>query len=145
MQTSAVWPLFSVKVEREDIAVDVMHSITVPDEKWTFVDRKGHGHFWKLFSKKPSTIPTCNHVVVGTEWVGDEYDGEEYEVFEWQCKECGQTIEPGYRQQAGPTHVPGPTYVTVEINDNTFVLTPEEYAESVEGWLEAVRKVAGRR
>ena len=127
------WPLFSVAIEREDIAVDVMHSITVPDEKWTFVDKKGHGHFWK--GKK---IPTCKLVVTGTTWVGDEYDGEEIEIKEWHCKTCGQTIEPGYRQEVGPSHIPGPTYVTITINGAEYVLTPEQYAESVAAWEMAI-------
>lgn len=121
--------MFSVSIEREDIAVDVMHSITVPDEKWTFVDKKGHGHFWK--GKK---IPTCKYVKVGEEWVGDEYDGEVYDIKEWQCKTCGETIEPGYRQETPPTHVPGPTWVTIEIAGAQYVVTPEQYADSIAAW-----------
>lgn len=139
MKTQMVWPMFSVQVEREDIAVDVIHSIKVPDEEWRFVDKAGHGHFWKLFSKKPSTIPTCVLVVTGTEWVGDEYEAEEIEIKEWKCKLCTEIIKPGYRQELAPTHVPGPTWVTVTINDETFVLTPEQYAWSVDAWRDALR------
>lgn len=139
MKTQAVWPLISISVEREDIAVDVIHQVKVPDEKWTHIDRKGHGHFWK--GKK---IPTCKLVVTGTTWVGDEYEAEEIEIKEWQCKLCKAIIEPGYRMQVQPTHVPGPTWVTVTINDETFMFTPEQYAESVEGWLEAARQIQGR-
>lgn len=134
------WPLFSVKIEREDIAVDVIHSIRVPDEKWTFVDKKGHGHFWK--GKK---LPTCKHVVVGSEWIGDEFDGEEYDIKEWQCKECGETIEPGYRTEVQPNRVPGPTWVTITINDEDYVVTPEQYAESVEAWEMALRTICTYR
>ena len=134
------WPLFSVKIERDDIAVDVMHSMRVPDEKWTFVDKKGHGHFWK--GKK---VPTCKYVQVGTQWVGDEYEAEEIPVMEWQCKTCGETIEPGYREERGPTHVPGPTWVTITINDEDYVVTPEQYSESVEAWEMALRTICMMR
>ena len=96
MKTSAVWPLISVAIEREDIAVDVIHQIKVPDEEWRFVDKAGHGHFWR--GKK---VPTCKLVVTGTTWIGDEYDGEEVEIKEWQCRLCKEIIEPGYRMQFG--------------------------------------------
>jgi hypothetical protein len=142
--TTGVWPMFSVSIEREDIAVDVMRSITVPDEKWTFVDKKGHGHFWKLFSKKPSIIPTCEYVQVGTEWVGDEYEAEEIPIMEWHCKECSERIQPGYRQEQPPTHVPGPTWVTITMEGHEYVLTPEQYAESVKAWEKALRKIYTR-
>jgi hypothetical protein len=143
MTISRVWPLFSVSIEREDIAVGVMHSVKVPDEKWTFVDKAGHGHFWRLYSKKPSDIPTCKEVVTGTQWVGDEIDGEIYEIKEWQCRTCGQTIEPGYRQQQQPTHVPGPTWVTITMEGREYIVTPEQYAKSVEAWEKALRKISG--
>jgi len=132
--------MFSVSIEREDIAVDVMHSIRVPDEKWTFVDKKGHGHFWS--GKK---IPTCELVVVGKEWVGDEYDGEEIEIKEWHCRGCGQLIEPGYRMETVPNRVPGPTWVTITIGSEEYVVTSEQYAESVEAWEMALRTICTMR
>ena len=134
MKTQAMWPMFSVAIEREDIALDVIHSIKVRDEEWRFVDKAGHGHFWK--GKK---VPTCKYVQVGTEWIGDEYEADEVPIMEWQCKECAEKILPGYRTELQPTHVPGPTYVTVEINGETFVLTPEQYAWSVGAWRDALR------
>lgn len=138
MKTAAVWPLFSVAIEREDIAVGVIHQIKVPDEEWRYVDKAGHGHFWK--GKK---VPTCKLVVTGTTWVGDEYEAEEIEIKEWKCKLCYEIIEPGYRMQLAPTHVPGPTWVTIVINDETFVITPEQYASSVEAWRDALRDETG--
>lgn len=139
------WPMFSVQIEREDIAVDVIHEITVPDEKWRFIDKAGHGHFWKLFSKKPSTIPTCELIVVGTRWVGDEYDAEEIDVKEWQCRTCGETIEPGYRKERPPTHVPGPTWVKITMEGHEYTLTPEQYAASVAEWEKALQKLCSRQ
>lgn len=134
------WPLFSVSIETEQVRVDTIHRLRVPDEKWTFVDKKGHGHFWK--GKK---VPTCKYVQVGTQWVGDEYEADEIPIMEWQCKECGQKIEPGYRDEVQPTHIPGPTWVTVVIDENEYIVTPEQYAESVGAWEMALRAIAVTR
>lgn len=141
MNTSrSTWPLFSVEIEREDVRVDVIHSRRVPDEEWKFVDKKGHGHFWKR-----AKIPTCKHVQVGTQWVGDEYEAEEVPIMEWQCKSCGETIEPGFRTETGPSHVPGPTWVTITIGGEEYVVTPEQYAESVDAWEMALRTIVMTR
>ncbi|HSE45637.1 MAG TPA: hypothetical protein VLA89_09965 [Gemmatimonadales bacterium] len=40
--------------------------------------------------------------------------------------------------------IPGLTTVRLTINGDTFLLTPEEYAESVEEWREALN-LAGKR
>ena len=130
------WPLFSVSIEREDVRVDTIHRLRVPDEKWTFVDKKGHGHFWK--GKK---VPTCKYVKVGEQVIGDEYESDVIDIKEWQCRTCGETIEPGYRDEVQPTHVPGPTWVTITINGNSYMLTPEQYAESVDAWEMALRAI----
>jgi hypothetical protein len=137
MKTMA-WPSFSVSFEREELVADFMHEVSVPDEKWNFVDKKGHGHFWK--GKK---LPTCKLVVTGTHWVGDEYDGTEYEIKEWQCRTCGETIQPGFRKER-PAPVLGPTWVTVSFDEGPlsreeFVISVEEYAQSVEAWRDHLR------
>jgi hypothetical protein len=134
-----MFPQFSVSVEREEIAADFMHQIKVPDENWTYIDRKGHGHFWK-----DKRVPTCKYVVTGEVFVGDEYDGEMVKIRQWQCRICSETIEPGYRMEHPPP-VLGPTWVTVQIdldrNPESFVLTPEEYARSVEAWRDHLREL----
>ena len=47
--------------------------------------------------------------------------------------------------ETGPTHVPGLTWVTVQIDldrsPETFVLSPEQYAASVEAWRDALREI----
>lgn len=130
----AKFPLISMSVEQEQYTADVLSRVKVPDEKWTFVDKAGHGHFWK--GKK---VPTCKLVVTGSYWVGDEVESEEVEIKEWKCKTCDEIIEPGYRYETSPTHVPGPTWVTLTLDDETFVLTPEAYVASVEAWRDALR------
>lgn len=136
MKQMTRWPRISITTETEEIAVDMIQQLKVPDEKWNFVDKAGHGHFWK--GKK---IPTCKLVVTGSVWVGDEFEAEEIEVKEWKCKICGEIVEPGYRYESSPTHVPGLTWVALTIDDESFVLTPDEYAASVDVWREALREM----
>ncbi len=132
----SVWPVFSVSVERDMISVDVIHRVKVPDPDWRYIDKKGHGHFWKK-----TKLPTMKQVVVGTQWVGDEYDGEEYEIKEWRCKLCDETIDPGMKDETPPTKVPGPTTVTITVQDREYRLSPEQYAESIEAWEKALIEI----
>lgn len=133
------WPLFSVSIERDMISVDIMARVRVPDPDWRYIDKAGHGHFWK--GKK---LPTLKQVVVGTQWVGDEYDGDEYDIKEWWCKLCSEPIEPGMREET-PAPIPGQTWVTVTIGDEDYVVSPEQYAESVEAWEMALRTICTMR
>ena len=139
MKTSAVWPLISVAIEREDIAVDVIHQNKVPDEKWRFVDKAGHGHFWK--GKK---LP---HLQARRRWQAMD----RRRVRRRRGRHQGvavQDLRSDHRTrlstQLAPTPRPRSNLVTVTISDEEFVFTPEQYAESVEGWLEATRQIQGR-
>jgi hypothetical protein len=134
METKMKFPTISVSVEHEQVPVAMMSPAQVPDEQWRYVDKKGHGHFWKK-----DKLPTLEWVVTGTEWVGDEYDGDEYEVGEYRCKICAEVIKPGKKSDYGPSFVPGPTTITLDINGEQFLLTPELYAESVYRWVEILR------
>lgn len=136
MKTLASWPRIDIQFNREMIPVALMSPHKVPDEKWRGVDKRGHGHFWV-----DGELPTLEWVVTGTCWAGDEFDGEEYEVGEYRCRECGEVIEPGKKLEHGPTHIPGPTTVTVTLNEETFMLTPEQYADSVEAWAKSLRRL----
>ena len=67
-----------------------------------------------------------------------------YDIKEWQCKTVPvRRSNRAIDREVGPTHVPV-RWVTVTISDEEFVFTPEQYAESVEGWLEAARQIQGR-
>lgn len=134
MRSLARLPLISIEMQREEIPVATMSPRQVPDEKWRYVDKQGHGHFWK-----GEELPTLAWVVTGTRWAGDEYESYEYEVGEWRCRYCEEVVVPGKRSEYGPSSIPGPTTYLITINDETFSVTPEEYARSVERWAEALR------
>jgi hypothetical protein len=131
-----VMPRVSVSVERESIPVQSMHPAKVPDPKWRYVDKTGHGHFWE-----GDDLPTLKWVVTGTAVAGDEYEMYEYEVGEYRCQICDEVIEPGKKLDYGPTHVPGPVTVTVEIDRKVFVLTEEMFSESIDRWREALEAI----
>lgn len=140
MRSSLQLPLISIEVEREEIPVQNLSPRWVPDEKWRYVDKQGHGHFYE-----GEELPTLEWVVTGTQWVGDEYGGDEYEVGEWRCRLCGEVIKPAERAEYGPPSIPGLTTFYVTINNETFPLTPEEYAHSVESWADALRQERATR
>jgi hypothetical protein len=133
------YPMVSITVEREEIPVETMNPTKVADEKWRFVDKEGHGHFWE-----GETLPTLEWVATGKQWVGDEFDGEEYEVGEYRCRLCGEVVEPRKRVEYGPRSIPGPASFTVEISGERFSLTEQMYSASIERWVTALREITGR-
>jgi len=143
---SMTYPKFSVSVNREQMPTEVLgEMVKVPDEKWRYVDLNGHGHFWST-----GELPTLEWVVTGKHWVGDEYDGQEYDVGEWRCRLCTEVIEPGYRLEQ-PRPIFGLTTVTVEFLSETapngreeFVLTVDQYAESLLVWQESLKEAVRR-
>lgn len=134
------FPMVGIAFERESIPIDTLTPTMVPDEKWRLVDSNGHGHFWE-----GEELPTLEWVVTGTGWVGDEYDGSEYEICEYRCRLCAEVVEPRRRPEYGPKFIPGLATFTVTINDEEFLLTDRQYADSVERWAEELRKVAAMR
>ena len=136
MPAVARFPLLSISFEREEIPVGSLTPSRVPNEKWRFVDSQGHGHFWT-----GKLLPTLKWVVTGTKWVGDDFEHEEIEIGEWRCSQCEEVVEPGMRVDFSPRSVPGLVTFTVTIGSESFVLTEEQYAKSVEAWAEALREM----
>jgi len=132
-------PMISIEFHREEIPVETMHPEMVPDEKWRFVDANGHGHFWE-----GEDLPTLEWVVTGAEWYGDEYESWEVEIGEYRCRLCGEVIEPKRLAKYGPKFLPGLATFTVSINGESFILTEEGYAQSVEKWAKILRKEGSR-
>jgi hypothetical protein len=130
-------PRISISWEREEVPVATMHPTQVPDPDWRFIDKAGHGHFWKK-----DKLPTLKWVVTGKTWVGDEYDGYEIELGEYQCKNCGEAVEPKKRSEYGPTSIPGLTTFTIAIDDETFVVPEEIYVKSIAAWRDSLRKLS---
>jgi hypothetical protein len=62
-----------------------------PDPNWIYVDANGHEHRWS----KSGTLPTLEHVVdaYDTDWEGDSWPS----VTHYECKRCGEHVEPGSR------------------------------------------------
>jgi len=134
------YPMVGIEFEHESIPVDTLHPSKVPDEKWRFVDANGHGHFWE-----GKNLPTLEWVVTGTRWVGDEYETTEYEVGEYRCRLCAEVVEPKKRVEYGPKFISGMATFTVTINDERFVLSEDQYADSVEHWAKGLREIAAGR
>ncbi len=64
----------------------------VPDEKWRFIDKAGHGHF--ADGKKYPTL----RLVREREWCEVHEDMEDVEHFE--CPHCGETVSPKWIDQS---------------------------------------------
>lgn len=133
-------PSISISTETEEIPVSSMSPSKVPDEKWRYVDKKGHGHFWAEDDK----LPTLEWVVTGKEWVGDEYDACEYEVGEYRCRLCGEVVEPKKKLSYGPSHLPGLTWFTISIANEDFRLTGEQFSEALESFRKILREETER-
>ena len=140
MPAVARYPMISIEFQREEIPARTIHPDMVPDDKWRYVDKEGHGHFWD--GKK---VPTLEWIVTGTEWVGDDYGGDEVEIGEHRCRLCGEVVEPKRKAVYGPGFIPGLATFIVSIDGETFTLTEEQYAESVGEWAKALRKAATMR
>ena len=59
----------------------------VPDTKWRYTDQHGHEHRWA----DNETVPTVRRVVDAD--VTDEYP----EINHYECRECGDRVEPAMR------------------------------------------------
>lgn len=127
MTSRISYPSFTLKYEREDIPVHTLSPSKIPDEEWRYIDKAGHGHFWK--GKK---LPTLKEVVTGTTWVGDEYESHEVELTEHRCLLCDEVIKPGMRSEYGPSHVPGIATYTVTIGHSEFILGEEDWYDALD-------------
>lgn len=84
--------------------LDVTPSIE-PDLDWKQMDKEDHMHRWRKGSKKEAPIVTTLKWIVEGE-ATDEYPESGY----FECKRCGDRIEPGYK----PVQVRREAYGLVE-------------------------------
>lgn len=89
-------------------------SLYRPDERWTRTDVAGHVHQWFQNGKPLSEQiwdPSADYRVPSVVWVRDpdEYDsdGEPYTVGHFECKECHERIELGYRADTEQRFIAG--------------------------------------
>lgn len=137
MKSRAAYRGLTIQFEREEIPVQSMSPKMVPDPGWKYMDKKGHGHFWK-----GKNLPTLEWIVTGTQWVGDEYDAYEYEIGEYRCRLCGEVIKPGERP-ATPKPVLGPATYTLTIDGEAFVLSDQQYYDALKELVKILRKATG--
>ena len=103
---------FVVNVQRDQI--DVTSWSATPNESWVYADRQGHEHHYD------NGYPTLSYVIDEQHWCeGDEgsypHDGHwQVDAAHYECKACGETIEPGMDPPGTPKFIAGATSATLE-------------------------------
>jgi len=83
-----------------------------PDTNWRVVDAQGHEHRWYVDGKPAvSYNPSAKHetptlVDVHDGW-GYWEDGERYAIHHYECRQCGEHIEPRYTADTNRQYIPG--------------------------------------
>ena len=89
-----------LRVERDVIEVT---PISKPDDDWEFTDKHGHLHRWQN-----SKLPSLKEII-------DCPADEEYPAsFHFECKRCGETINPGYKSPESREFMPGLTHFYID-------------------------------
>ncbi len=97
------WPGF--QLETQDNGELIRSDMPVADEGWAYVDKEGHGHFWK------NGYPTLKKVYSGCDMGhGDDCKG----ALSYECPTCGERITPDTRIEAD-RWVPGPITYTLSM------------------------------
>lgn len=96
----------SLEVITEQIPIPTQ--IPEPDPNWRAIDGFGHGHFAEQPDGEKTNYPTLEWAVT-VPAVGDHP-----ELGVWECRICGETVEPA-------THTPDPN-LTIP-GDTTYLLT----------------------
>lgn len=120
MATSTVtWLGYEVEIDRPG---EFAHTdMPAADERWTYVDQEGHGHFWKD-KGYPTLVWRPEPCTMGH----DDCDAEG----QYECRICGEEIRPGTRR-ADPIWIAGPVSITLRVRDTSTVRT---YRLSEDQW-----------
>lgn len=79
-----------------------------PDETWTFTDAAGHEHHYDHGYPTLAWIVEEQHWCDGTEGIYN-HDGHWVDdVAHWECRICGEVIEPRLHPPGRTVYVPGP-------------------------------------
>jgi hypothetical protein len=107
-------PLISVNGESFESGCDMLDVTSVhrPDTNWRKVDARGHEHQWFVGGKPAASYnPSTKHELPTLVWVHDDWgyyeDGERYEIGHYECRECGEHVEPAYTADQWQQHIPG--------------------------------------
>jgi hypothetical protein len=93
----------TVRIERTYQEINVEGPVA--DESWRFTDGNGHKHYHSNAkdAERRGHYPTLVYVP-GPEYYcgdcGDEH--EDYSVSHYECRICGETVEPGSREPHNP-------------------------------------------
>lgn len=102
-------------------------SLSRPDTAWHLRDSHGHEHRW-FTNGAPATEyrPDQVYVIQTLNYVEDYPATEDYPaVFHYECRECGEQVEPGVRPDDSPQYVPGIRHYYI----NGQSVSPDEFAQ----------------
>jgi DNA-directed RNA polymerase subunit RPC12/RpoP len=77
-----------------------------PDPNWFYMDRALHSHQWS----NSFNLPSLKEVIDIPAAMGFDEDGEFEEIpayTHYECKECGERIEPGYKSDETTQYIAG--------------------------------------
>lgn len=97
----------TLTVHRDIQRLDSHSGFKVPDPDWVAYCDKGCRHMWV-----GEEVPTLDYAIVDTYW--DEDICDEYALWGYTCKECGDTVEPGYVTSYAPQFVQGVMTYTID-------------------------------
>lgn len=87
-------------------------SLHRPDTGWVLVDAQGHEHRWYTKGlpatdyRPTETYETPTLVDVFDGW-GYYEDGERYAIHHFECRQCGERVEPRYKADDCRQYIPG--------------------------------------
>lgn len=89
---------------------------TRPDTSWRGVDAHDHEHRWVRDGESGDT-PTCtsHEEHVPCDGSCGNWDCEGYDITVWECRDCGDRVEPGTSPDNGLKTLPGPSRMSVTI------------------------------
>ena len=128
------------EVYMEPVEVTSLHR---PDPDWTFTDSAGHIHRWDPpGAYRPLvhySLPTLKGV---TDFAG-VYDeqGEMLEppIWHWECRQCGQRVDPGYTADQYRQYVAGLKHYLIDDRHVSFEEFKRFAIEAGMPWAEGLR------
>lgn len=131
-------PMF--EIESEPITFRTLGG-PAPDPEWKAVDLAGHEHQYVAGAQLGEPHwPTLEWVVDETYWCDTCRD--EHDKGHWECKQCGETVEPGMVME-GPKTITKPGRTTYKINGNP--VDPETWERETEKWAARAHVEAPKR
>lgn len=124
MKTTFSTNRWSLDVNVEQI--EVTSNMPRRDPAWEHTDGQGHNHRYD-----GSELPTLVWVVDTEDYIVDEGDGywEEYPgTGHYECRQCGEVIQPGMRPPSMfREYVPGAKTATLTCDGVPYYLTMEQW------------------